>query len=99
VCEFGVLKHRPAEASMPALTHRDEQGDRTLGQVEQIECSYGRRNRQAIAAREARVASRLRAVEHAYRMADDRDAVSSPPDAPRAFRSPEHALDREIELE
>jgi hypothetical protein len=33
--------------------------------------SYGRRNRQAIAAREARVAARLRAVEHAYRTAID----------------------------
>jgi hypothetical protein len=39
------------------------------------EGSYGRRNRQAIAAREARVASRLRAVEHAYRTANERDAV------------------------
>ena len=32
--------------------------------------SYGRRNRQAIAARETRVAARLRAVEHAYRHRD-----------------------------
>jgi hypothetical protein len=37
------------------------------------EDSYGRRNRQAIAAREARVAARLRAVEHAYRTAIERD--------------------------
>jgi len=61
--------------------------------------SYGRRNRQAIAAREARVASRLRAVEHAYRTANERDAVPSPPEAPRAFRSSDHVPDREIELE
>ena len=39
------------------------------------EDSYGRRNRQAIAAREARVASRLRAVEHAYRVAIEHDAA------------------------
>jgi hypothetical protein len=63
------------------------------------EGSYGPRNRQAIAAREARVASRLRAVEHAYRTANERDAVPSPADAPRAFRPTEHVADREIELE
>jgi len=63
------------------------------------EGSYGRRNRQAIAAREARVANRLRAVEHAHRMANERDAAPSPPDVPRAFCSAEHAPDREIELE
>jgi hypothetical protein len=61
--------------------------------------SYGRRNRQAIAARETRVANRLRAVQHAYRTANDRDAVSSAPEAPRAFRPPHHVADREIELE
>ena len=36
------------------------------------EGSYGRRNRQAIAARETRVAARLRAVEQAYRAAIER---------------------------
>ena len=63
------------------------------------EDSYGRRNRQAIAARETRTAARLRAVEYAYRMAIERDA---------SFKSPgpisESALlniraDKEIELE
>jgi hypothetical protein len=63
------------------------------------EGSYGRLNRQAVAAREARVASRLRAVEHAYRMVNERDAVPSQPETPTALRSPEHAADREIELE
>ena len=33
--------------------------------------SYGRANRQAIAARETRIATRLRAIEHAYRTALD----------------------------
>ena len=42
------------------------------------EDSYGRRNRQAIAARETRIAARLRAVEHAYRMAIERDASVQP---------------------
>ena len=38
------------------------------------EGSYGRRNRQAIAARETRIAARLRAVEQAYRMAIEHDS-------------------------
>ena len=63
------------------------------------EGSYGRRNRQAIAARETRIAARLRAVEHAYRMAIDRDTVLTPPEPTRPPRSHEHAADREIELE
>jgi hypothetical protein len=49
------------------------------------EDSYDRRNRQAIAAREARVASRLRAVQHAYRTANERDAAPSPADVSRAL--------------
>ncbi len=63
------------------------------------EGSYGRRNRQAIAARETRIAARLRAVEHAYRMAIERDAAVSPPEPTRVRRAPEHAGDKEIELE
>lgn len=42
------------------------------------EVSYGRRNRQAIAAREARVAARLRAIECAYRTAIGHDAAAKP---------------------
>jgi hypothetical protein len=61
--------------------------------------SYGRRNRQAIAARETRVATRLRAVEHAYHTAIERDAVFGPPEPIRTPRSPEHAADKEIELD
>ncbi len=45
------------------------------------------------------MANRLRAVEHAYRMAHERDAVSSPPETSRELCSPEHVPDREIELE
>ena len=61
--------------------------------------SYGRRNRQAIAARETRVTTRLRAVERAYRTAIDRDVVFRPPEPTRTLRSPEHAADREMEME
>ena len=63
------------------------------------EGSYGRRNRQAIAARETRVAARLRAVEDAYRMAIERGAAAEPMEPTRTLRSPELHADREIELE
>ena len=63
------------------------------------EGSYGRRNRQAIAARENRIAARLRAVGHAYRMAIERDGVFSAAEPTRPCRFSEQAADREIELE
>jgi len=63
------------------------------------EGSYGRRNRQAIAARETRIAARLRAVEQAYRAATEHDTASRPPEPTRTLRSPERQADREIELE
>ena len=63
------------------------------------EGSYGRRNRQAIATREARVATRLRAVEEAYRLAIDRDAAPEPPQPYAEFRRADQAVGREIELE
>ena len=62
------------------------------------EGSYGRRNRQAIAARETRIAARLRAVEQAYRMAIERDAMFTPSE-PTTVCRPGHVADREIELE
>lgn len=61
------------------------------------EDSYGRRNRQAIAASETRVAARLRAVEHAYRTATDPDAAPEV-DRTRAPRSAAMAAERELEL-
>jgi hypothetical protein len=63
------------------------------------EGSYGRRNRQAIAARETRIAGRLRAVEQAYRTAIERGAASTPPEPSRALRSPELQPGRQIDLE
>ncbi len=62
------------------------------------EGSYGRRNRQAIATRETRVAARLRAVERAYRIAIERNVTYGTPEPTRSRRS-EHTADREIELE
>ena len=60
-------------------------------------------SRQAVVTRDLhpppRAATRLRAVEHAYRTAIERDTVFRPPEPTRACRSPEHAPDREMELE
>ena len=63
------------------------------------EGSYGRRNRQAIAARETRVAARLRAVEQACRTATDRDTAYTPPEPTRALRSAELQPGRQTGLE
>jgi hypothetical protein len=62
------------------------------------EGSYGRRNRETIAAREMHTAQRLRAVERAYQMAIDHDAVISY-DPATPIRLTGHAADREIELD
>ena len=63
------------------------------------EGSYGRRNRQAIAARETRITTRLRAVEHACHTAIEGGTVFGPPEPIRTPRSAEHTADREIELD
>ena len=62
------------------------------------ESSYGRRNRQAIAARETRVAARLRAIERAYRTAIDPDAIPRA-DPTQVPRSAAMAPGYELELE
>jgi hypothetical protein len=63
------------------------------------EGSYGRRNRQAIAARETRIAARLRAVEQAYRTAIERGTAYTPTEPTRTLRSRELQARRNIELE
>jgi len=54
------------------------------------EDSYSRRTARPIAAWETRIAARLRAVEHAYRTADERDIVIRPP-GPAPARRQQHA--------
>ena len=99
-----ILDATTASSAIFALaTHADER-EAHIREVERFgqslpEGSYGRRNRQAIAARETRIATRLRAVEHAYHTAIERDAVFRPPEPIRTPRSPEHAADKEIELD
>jgi hypothetical protein len=99
-----LLDAATASIAIFAIAAHADEREAHVREVEQFgqslpEGSYGRRNRQAIAARETRVADRLRAVERAYRMAIERDTVLTPPELSRICRSPEHAADREIELE
>ena len=98
-----VLDATTANIAMFAIAAQADEREAHLREVERFgqnlpEGSYGRRNRQAIAARETRIATRLRAVEQAYRMAIERDAVFTPPGHTTSFRSPENEADREIEL-
>jgi hypothetical protein len=99
-----VMDTATANAVMFAIAaHADERE----AHIREVECfgqtlpdgSYGRRNREAMVGRETRIAARLRAVEHAYRTAIERDAVFISPEPIRACCSPEPAADREIELE
>jgi hypothetical protein len=85
--------------------HADER-EAHLREVEQFsqslpEGSYGRRNRQAIAARETRIATRLRAVEHAYRTAIDRGAAQAVAltSAPGQIRGEKEAVIGQHDLE
>jgi hypothetical protein len=98
-----VLDATTANIALFAIAAHADEREAHLREVERSgrslpEGSYGRRNRQAIAARETRIATRLRAVEHAYRTAIERDTVFTLPEPSRA-RSPEHVRDTEIELE
>jgi hypothetical protein len=97
-----VLDTTTADIAIHAIAAHADEREAHLREVEQYgqnmpEGSYGRRNRQAIAAREMRVAARLRAVEQAYRTAIERDETFRTPEPTRAHHSPEHAADREIE--
>ena len=86
---FAINAHA---AEREAHIREVERSGRTLP-----EGSYGRRNRDAIAARETRIATRLRAAEQAYRTAIEHDpSLTEPTWSPRSL---EHAADREMELE
>jgi hypothetical protein len=92
--EHRHLRHRAHADEREAHIRKVERNSHSLS-----EGSYCRRNRQAIAARETRVATCLRTVERAYRTAIERDTMLTPPEPTRARHAPEHAADREIELE
>jgi hypothetical protein len=99
-----VLDDTTANIAMFAIAAHADEREAHVREVERSgqnlpEGSYGRRNRQAIAARETRVTTRLRAVEQAYRTAIDRGAVAKPKEPTRTLRSPELQADREIDME
>jgi hypothetical protein len=98
-----VLDTTTANAVMFAIAAHADEREAHIREVQSYgqalpEGSYGRRNRQAIATREIRIASCLRAVEHAYRTAIERDTTFTPPEVIRQRQSPELTADREIEL-
>jgi len=99
-----VLDDTTANVALFAIAAHADEREAHIREVERSgqnlpEGSYGRRNRQAITARETRVAARLRAVEQAYRTATEHGTASRPPEPTRTFRSPERQADREMELE
>jgi hypothetical protein len=99
-----VLDATTANAALFAIAAHADEREAHVREVERFgqnlpEGSYGRRNRQAIAARETRVAARLRAVEQAYRTAIERDTTYGPPEPIQTPRHPECEVSRDIELE
>ena len=99
-----VLDATTANIAMFAIAAHADEREAHLREVERSgrslpEDSWGRRNRQAIAARETRVATRLRAVQHAYHTAIEGGTAFRPPEPIRTLRPTEHTADREIELD
>jgi len=98
-----ILDAATANITMFAVSAYAGDREAHVREVEQFaeklpEDSYGRRNRQAIAARETRVAARLRAVERAYRTAIEHDATVKP-EPGQTIHPADHIADHEIELE
>jgi hypothetical protein len=99
-----VLDAATASIAVFALAAHADEREAHVREVERSgadwpDGSYGRRNRQAIAARETRVATRLRAVQHAYQAVAGHDTALKPPEPDWTLRPPKHAADKEIELE
>jgi hypothetical protein len=99
-----ILDETTANVALFAIaTHADER-EAHIREVERSgqhlpEGSYGRRNRDAIAAREIRIAARLRAVEQAYRMSIERGTADRPVGPTRTPRSPDLQADMQIDME
>ena len=98
-----VLDTTTASIAMFALAAHADEREAHIREVEQYgadlpDGSWGRRNRQAIAARETRVAARLRAVQHAYQAVAGHDTAFTPPEPERTHHPRGHAADKEIEL-
>ena len=99
-----VLDATTANIALFAIAAHADEREAHVREVERSgrnlpEGSYGRRNRQAIAARETRVAARLRAVEQAYRAAIERGTQAKAKEPTRTLRPPQLQAGTEIELE
>jgi hypothetical protein len=99
-----ILDETTANVALFAIAAHADEREAHVREVERSgqnlpEGSYGRRNRQAIAARETRVAARLRAVDHAFRTAIDRGTAYTPPEPTRTLRSPDLQADMQIDME
>ena len=99
-----VLDTNTASVAMFALAAHASEREAHAREVERSgadwpDGSYGRRNRQAIAARETRVAARLRAVQHAYQTTTGHDTAYTPPEPTRTPRSAELQPGRQTGLE
>lgn len=98
-----VLDETTANIAMHAIAAHAQEREAHVREVQQFahglpDGSYGKQNRQAIAARETRVAARLRAIERAYRVAPERDTTPTPDPASRD-RPDARVPNREMELE
>ena len=98
-----ILDATTANIAMHAIAAHADEREAHVREVERYgqtlpEGSYGRQNRQAIAAREIRVAARLRAVERAHRLATERDIMVKPSEPIQARQSPQRQADTDIEL-
>jgi hypothetical protein len=99
-----ILDDTTANVALFAIAAHADERQAHIREVERSgrslpEGSYGRRNRDAIAARETRIAARLRAVEQAYRTAIERGTAYTPPEPTRTPRSPELQADMQIDME
>jgi hypothetical protein len=99
-----VLDAATADIALFAIAAHADEREAHVREVERSgrtlpEDSYGRRNRQAIAAHETRVAARLRAVEQAYRTAIDHATAYRPPEPARTDHSPEQQPGRQTDPE
>lgn len=98
-----ILDDSTANVAIHAIAVNAADREAHMREVQQAsqnlpETSYGWRNRQDIAARETRIAGRLRAVEHAYRTALDHGAAPTL-SLTEITGSTDWTSDRELELE
>lgn len=94
-----ILDATTASIAIFAITAHATDREAHIREVQQYgqnlpEGSYGRRNRQAIATRETRIAARLRAVQRAYQAAIEHDTTITPETSGTI-----HPASHEMELE